>query len=357
MALSSDELLQVTEFSSRNFEFEGGKTQSVKGNLRKNLSFWKTIGASRFILDVVEHGYKLPFEKLPDVVRLRNNKSAEKHALFVHEAISELASSGRIVQLPSAPQVVNPLSVAVQESGKRRLILDLRHVNQCLSTKRVKYEDWKIALAYYERQAYMFTFDLKSGYHHIDIFKEHQTYLGFAWRFPASSQDSFFVFTVLPFGLSTAPHIFTKVVKPLEKHWRYSGINIAIFLDDGWSVDKNLQTCRSNARTVRHDLIRAGFVPNDDKSVWEPTQVLDWLGLTWNAAEGTLSIVPRRIQKIFSTIERIIELAFKISARQLAALQVGQIISTGAVMGNIARIMTRHSSMSIACALDMGHSV
>ena len=33
----------------------------VKGNLRKNLHFWRGIGASPFILSVVEEGYKLPF--------------------------------------------------------------------------------------------------------------------------------------------------------------------------------------------------------------------------------------------------------------------------------------------------------
>jgi len=41
----------------------------------------------------------------------------------------------------------------------------------------VKYEDWKIALAYFQKNSYMISFDLKSGYNHIDIFKEHQFFL------------------------------------------------------------------------------------------------------------------------------------------------------------------------------------
>ena len=46
-------------------------------------------------------------------------------------------------------------------------------------------------------------------------------------------------FMYLPFflfGLSTAPYVFTKLLKPLEKHWRLQGISIAIFLDDGWGT-------------------------------------------------------------------------------------------------------------------------
>ena len=92
----------------------------------------------------------------------------------------------------------------------------------------------------------------------------------------------------------------------------------------------------------------AGFIANDEKSVWEPTQVLDWLGLTWNSILGTLKIVDRRITKILKTIDHIINSNFKVSARSLASF-TGQIISTGPVVGNIGRIMTRHCIMSTLC--------
>ena len=79
----------------------------------------------------------------------------------------------------------------------------------------------------------MFTFDLKSGYHHIDIHPDYQTYLGFAW------EGKFYVFTVLPFGLSTACYVFTKVLRPVVKHVRAQGIRIVLYLDDGMVVVKD----------------------------------------------------------------------------------------------------------------------
>ena len=94
------------------------------------------------------------------------------------------------------------------------LILDLRHVNKGLVKQRAKYEDWKVALAYFAKDSYMFSFDLKSGYHHVEISQEHQTFLGFSWRTPGSGGEVFYVFTVLPFGLSTAPYLFTKLLNP-----------------------------------------------------------------------------------------------------------------------------------------------
>ena len=61
---------------------------------------------------------------------------------------------------------------------------------------------------------YMFSFDLKSGYNHIDIAQAHHKYLGIAWG------QKFHVFTVLPFGLCTACYLVTKVVRPLVHYWR-----------------------------------------------------------------------------------------------------------------------------------------
>ena len=130
--------------------------------------------------------------------------------------------------------VVNPLSVSVQANGKKRLILDLRHVIKYLTKRKVKYEDWKFALAFFQKDRYMVLFDLKSGYHHVEIHEDHQFFLGFSWKF-RNGVTHHFVFKVLPFGLSSASHIFTKVLKPLEKYWRVFGFNIALFLTTDFS--------------------------------------------------------------------------------------------------------------------------
>ena len=95
---------------------------------------------------------------------------------------------------------------------------------------------------------------------------------------------------------------------------------MAIFLDDGWAIIQDRESCRVKALAVRGHLYNAGFVVNEEKSVWEPTQVLDWLGVTWNSALGTLKIVERRIIKIMNTINHIIEADLKVSAREFALL-------------------------------------
>ncbi|CAC5415155.1 unnamed protein product [Mytilus coruscus] len=45
---------------------EGFKNIHVKGKLQKSLNFWQNIGASNFIFDVIENGYKIPMRNEPD---------------------------------------------------------------------------------------------------------------------------------------------------------------------------------------------------------------------------------------------------------------------------------------------------
>ena len=59
-----------------------------------------------------------------------NNRSALDHASFVDSAISDLLLAGSAIKVFTPPRVVDPLTVSVNSVGKRRLILDLRHVNK-----------------------------------------------------------------------------------------------------------------------------------------------------------------------------------------------------------------------------------
>ena len=78
---------------------------------------------------VIREGYKIPFYYTPTSVFLPNNKSALRNADFVLGAITELLKVGSVEQCPRPPVVLNQLYVSIQTNGKKRLMLDLRHVN------------------------------------------------------------------------------------------------------------------------------------------------------------------------------------------------------------------------------------
>ena len=105
---------------------EGVPIVKVKGNLKRNVAFWEHIGPSRFILDTILYGYKIPCIYTPPAANFGNNRSAIQHRKFVEQAISDLLMAGSVVECGCAPTVVNPLSDSIQASGKKRLSYEIQ---------------------------------------------------------------------------------------------------------------------------------------------------------------------------------------------------------------------------------------
>lgn len=251
----TDSELPFVEVQLSSYEVKSGNVPvSVRGRLRKSVQFWREIDAPRFIVDTIEFGYKLPLLQIPPPFDATNNNSALQESEFVESAISELLSLECITEVFAPPAVINPLSVSIQKSGKKRLILDLRHVNQYLFKSKFRCEDVSIAREVLNPGDFMFSFDLKSGYHHVEIFPEHRQYLSFSWIF-SSGFTRYFQFSVLPFGLSSTPYLFTKLLKPLVKKWRTEGKSIVVFLDDGLGAAADYTNARISSLSVHADLL------------------------------------------------------------------------------------------------------
>ena len=296
------QLKQSGEFSKGSPSSAGSHTpnmsNNVWGRLKQHIAFWERIEAPSFILDTIREGYKIPFKFEPPRSFKPNNHSAKSHGKFVSDSIKELLASDRFSEAKCSEKlhVINPLSVSVQSSGKKRLILDLRVVNACLYKRKVKFDDHNKALDYFTLNGFLIKFDLKSGYHHLDIFPAHRKFLGYSWAFE-DGVPRFFQFNVLPFGLSTAPYIFTKLLRPLVKLWRRRGFHSVIYLDDGIGLEETYEKAEYAAHHTHADLYAAGFIVADEKSVWQPTHVIEWFGLTWDAKAGNLAISDKRISK------------------------------------------------------------
>ena len=336
-----DKYLYIISHNENNevsFEMEqGDKGNLVKGSIKKHYAFWQKYCSNEFILDTVNNGYKIPFHSLPKQDHSGNNRSAAEHTQFVSESIIKLLEEGRIQECSSKPTVVNPLSVSVQPSGKKRLILDLRKVNLHIWKEKVKYEDLKTALLYLKKGKFMFSFDLKSGYHQIDIHPEQTQYLGFSWKF--GNIIRYFKFLVLPFGLSSAPYIFTKIMRVMVKKWRSEGKEIILYLDDGLGIGNSLSETNVHAKAIHKDLIEAGFILNDEKSKWQPQQTCQWLGFLLDTKEGVIAPVNSKINRIKEETTKAID-SQRMHVKAVASI-VGQIISMTPALGNITRLMTR----------------
>ena len=317
--------------------------ESVRGGLSRNFSFWRdTLAASPFVLRIVQDGYAIPFQSIPDTCYLSNNKSTRVHPEFVSEAINKLLLGNYIVEHSEPPYCVNPLSVA--EGKKLRLVIDLRHINPHLQKQSFRYEDLRSLAQMFEEGFWFFTWDLKSGYHHIDIYAPHRKFLGFAWSFDGKLR--YFTFCVLPFGLSSACYCFTKLLRPLVKRWRMMSHASLVYLDDGISGHQNRVNAAAASIVQKRDLTLCGLKANDEKSHWEPMQVGEWLGMIINTINFRFEIPPRKIQNVRKLIEEILS-SDSVAFRSLAKL-AGFINSLYLAVGPAVRLFSRQLFYTIS---------
>lgn len=122
----------------------------------------------------------------------------------------------------------------------------------------------------------------------------------------------YFMFRVLPFGLSTACYMFTNFLWPLVKYWRSSGLRIILYIYDGISIASSASECRDVCRRVLTDLENAGLMLNYSLTGNQFGLVLEqlgWLTLTlvtlvmvshgmWSVTEARLSSTWRELKAV-----------------------------------------------------------
>ena len=216
-----------------------------------------------------------------------------------------------------------------------------------------KYEDLRSLSQVLEEGHWFFTWDLKSGYHHVDICLEHQTYLGFSWQF--NGVIRYFTFAVLPFGLSSACFCFTKLLRPLVKRWRFMGHNSFVYLDDGFGSQPDKCSAAAAAVIQNKDLDSSGLLVNEDKSHWHPMQVGEWLGFVINTIAMIFQIPERKVEKLKNLLVSAIRDQSS-SYRELARI-AGSIVSVALAVGPISRLLTRQMYLAIESRSAWDHTL
>ena len=111
---------------------------------------------------------KLPLLLPPPTYAGKNQSFAHHSADFVLSVITELLQNRYVQKIPYKPCICSSLSFVSNNTGKLRLVLNLCYLNQFLLKNKFKYEDLWVAMLMLQLEDYMFMFDLKSGYHHVN---------------------------------------------------------------------------------------------------------------------------------------------------------------------------------------------
>lgn len=292
------------------------------GNLKNNIEFWQSITHDNFVLNAIK-GYRLEFtnDLDSDLLNIISNShnSGDKNDLqleidkLLDLDIIEFASEENI-------QVVSPIFTVLKPNGSKRMILNLKRLNCHIKYRHFKMESIDKARELLSKDWFMASIDLEKAYHSIPIHSESRRFLKFKFH------GQLYQYKTLPMGLSSAPYVFTRVIKTIFANLRNRGFMSVFYLDDSLLMAPSYHECIENVTATREILQEAGFTISDEKSVLKPTQCLQFLGFAFNTCEMSLSLPERKFSKLISKCQLLLET--RLPTIQAVAQVIGIIIST-----------------------------
>jgi hypothetical protein len=281
------------------------------------------------------------YYRKPPRMFLQNNGSVLKNHVVtqVRDIINEYLDAGFIGRAKEMPYCILPLQLK-ESATKVSLIYDMSPLNEYVEKSKFKLEGWEEMFHYSANSSWAIKFDLKKFYYNIDVNTAFKTYFGFMYQMKNGEPPTTFIWNTLPYGYTRAPFIARQLLKPLIAKWRKYGINIVVFYDDGMAVSHDKMLLQKMSILIHCDLVNAGLVPGIGKCNWEPVQIVDWNGLTFNFIDRGISIMKRRIESTQENLTTVLEKWPNVTYREVSKT-VGQIMSMHPVFDGTEQIKTR----------------
>ncbi|KAM9985606.1 hypothetical protein ACTFIZ_000243 [Dictyostelium cf. discoideum] len=107
---------------------------------------------------------------------------------------------------------------------------------------------------------YMVKLDIKKAYLHVLVDPQYRDLFRFVW------EGAHYRWKTMPFGLSTAPRIFTMLLRPVLRMLIDINVSVIAYLDDLLIVSSTKEECLSNLKKTMELLVKLGFKLNLEKN-------------------------------------------------------------------------------------------
>ena len=318
----------------------------------QNRAAWESAGASVQERSWLESGVRLPWLRCPPG-RFNQGPSCSRASAaqldFLQSELQRGLLSGALEPATSDRYVTRIL--LAPKGDKWRICFDLRHINKFLRPLTCRYETLRKLSMLARKGDYMISLDLKDGFYHFRVHPDDRQFLTFHVAGLGTFQ-----YAVLPFGLSISPYVFTKLMRtfvralraplapaaappqptpppeppppPLRSgayrppHLRAPlpppaasvisdlrprferlmrrGLRVLPYVDDFLILSSSYEEALEARDYVSAVLSLLGLSRNENKGVWEPTQMLTHLGMGVNTATGQFLVPPDRLAKLQS---------------------------------------------------------
>ena len=261
---------------------------------------------AEFVRRGITHGFRVGFDPINRLKSAPQNfHSVRDNPLTVHKYIADEVAQGRLVKRPGVDIRRNPIGIIPKphQPGKFRLIVDLSaprgfSVNDGISPSLCSLDYISVdqaarLIAKCGRGALMAKTDLQSAYRQVPVHPEDQHLLGLEW------DGQIYCDRALPFGLRSAPKLFTAVADGLAWSLHCEGItNCVHYLDDFlfWGPAESDQ-CGLALEKATSLCDRLGLPVAAHKTVG-PATVLTFLGIEVDSVSQELRLPEEKLSRL-----------------------------------------------------------
>ena len=277
-------------------------TQTFAGRISLFQANWKALSSDSWVLQTVTRGYHIPLianpaQKFPP----HSPHLTSGDVIVLEEEIHSLLQKQVIQQIPSSAEgFYSNMFLVPKKGGGQRPVINLKHLNKFVKSEHFKMEGLHTVKALLQKNDWMAKIDLKDAFFMIPMAPQYHHLL----RFRVGKRS--YQFNCLPFGLCTAPRVFTKTLKPAVEMLRSMGLRVVIYIDDMLLMASSNDSLTDQIHLTLFLLENTGFVINEKKSLLEPTQKIEFLGMIINSKEMDISLPGSKIRDIKQEARRLL---------------------------------------------------
>ena len=294
----------------------------VGGRLSNFVEGWKRITNNPYVPSIVAKGYRLRFTS-PPLLRQSpweiRSPQGPQEILGMREQITLMLQKNAITEVPpNSPGFLFeriPGTKSFRRVASSYRSKESERPNSCTLFPYVY--DKLCAKLYPKRTKYAFKIDLQDAYFHVPIHPSSRKYLRFAF------ENKVYQFQVLPFGLNTAPQVFTRLGHTVTGYLHCQGISLIPYLDDWLIHHPDHQVLLRQQAQLINTLDLVGFILNRKKSELDLTQDLQFLRIRLRLDLAEASLLESRAWEIVAR------------ARQLSSLRVLTYSQVSQLMGSL----------------------
>ena len=267
---------------------------------------------AEFLRRGIKNGFRIGFDRSHKLKPCKENLLSTKlNSVQVDNHIADEVASGKLIEINNSPPKLhwNPMGIIPKphQPGKYRLIVDLSapqefSVNDGISSElcSLHYASVADAAAIVKtlgQGALMAKLDLSQAYRRVPVHPEDQPLLGLFWR------NTYYTDRALPFGLRSAPKIFTAVADGLAWAMIINGVPLLLhYLDDFFFAGPaGAPICKQSLETAVPLCASLGL-PVAPHKVEGPSTTLIFLGIEIDSQKFELRLPVDKLHRLQSLI-------------------------------------------------------